>query len=158
MTTLHDFTMRTLDGRELSLSDFRGKTVLVVNVASRCGYTPQYKGLQALWEAHRDRGLVVLGVPANDFGAQEPGSDAEIQTFCEKNYGVTFPVLSKITVKGANKHPLYQWLTSAAPAGEVAWNFEKFLVDGQGNVVARFPSRVAPDSQELHNALASHLA
>ena len=117
MTTLHDFTMRTLDGRELSLSDFRGKTVLVVNVASRCGYTPQYKGLQALWEAHRDRGLVVLGVPANDFGAQEPGSDAEIQTFCEKNYGVTFPVLSKITVKGANKHPLYQWLTSAAPAG-----------------------------------------
>jgi glutathione peroxidase len=150
--------MRTLDGRELSLAEFRGKTVLVVNVASRCGYTPQYKGLQALYAAKRDQGLVVLGVPANDFGAQEPGTDGEIQSFCETNYGVSFPMLSKITVKGASKHPLYQWLTSAAPAGEVSWNFEKFLIDGTGNVVGRFASRVAPDSKELSDALALHLS
>ncbi len=158
MTTLHDFTMRSIDGRETNLGDFKGKAVLVVNVASRCGFTPQYTGLQALYDAWHDRGLVVLGVPANDFGAQEPGTDREIKGFCETTYGVTFPMLSKITVKGAAKHPLYQWLTtSAEPSGEVGWNFEKFLVDREGRVVGRFSSRVAPESKEMCDAVARAL-
>lgn len=156
MTTLHDFKLRTIEGAELSLADLKGKAVLVVNVASKCGYTPQYKGLQALYEEMKGHGVVVLGVPANDFGAQEPAPDPEIKGFCESRYGVTFPMLSKITVKGEGKHPLYQWLTSAAtPSGEVAWNFEKFLVDGAGHVVGRFPSRVAPESKELRDAIAA---
>ncbi len=153
MTTLHDFKLRALDGSDLDLSTLRGKAVLVVNVASRCGYTPQYKGLQGLYEEFASRGLVVLGVPANDFGAQEPGSDDEIKTFCETRYAVTFPMLSKITVKGAGKHPLYQWLTTAVPGGEVTWNFEKFLVDGRGEVARRFAPGVAPDAKELRDAI-----
>lgn len=158
MTTLWDFTVRSIDGKEMSLGDLRGKVVLLVNVASQCGYTPQYKGLQALYDEHKDRGLVVVGVPSNDFGAQEPGSDAEIKGFCESKYNVTFPMLSKITVKGTDKHPLYQWLTTAAePSGEVGWNFEKFLVDREGGVVGRFPSRVAPDSTELRSVVANLL-
>lgn len=154
MTTLYDFTLKTLDGAERPLKDFAGKAVLVVNVASRCGYTPQYKGLQALYDEWHNRGLVVVGVPANEFGAQEPGDDAEIKSFCESRYAVTFPMSSKIVVKGAGKHPLYQWLTASAdPPGEVQWNFEKFLVDRQGNVVGRFRSGVAPESTELRSAI-----
>lgn len=153
MTTLHDFTLRAIDGRDLDLGTLRGKTVLVVNVASRCGLTPQYKGLQALYEEFGPKGLVVLGVPANDFGAQEPGTDAEIKGFCETRYAVTFPMLSKITVKGEAKHPLYAWLTAVAPAGEINWNFEKFLVGPDGAVAQRFAPTVAPDAKELRDAI-----
>lgn len=153
MTTLHDFTLRAIDGRDLDLGTLRGKTVLVVNVASRCGLTPQYKGLQALYEEFGPKGLVVLGVPANDFGAQEPGTDAEIKGFCETRYAVTFPMLSKITVKGEAKHLLYAWLTAVAPAGEINWNFEKFLVGPDGAVAQRFAPTVAPDAKELRDAI-----
>lgn len=155
MTTLHDFKLRALDGSDLDLATLRGKAVLVVNVASRCGYTPQYKGLQGLYEEFASRGLVVLGVPANDFGAQEPGTDDEIKSFCETRYAVTFPMLSKLTVKGAGKHPLYQWLTTAAQGGEVTWNFEKFLVDGRGDVARRFAPGVAPEAKELRDAISA---
>ncbi len=153
MTTLHDFTLRAIDGRDLDLGTLRGKAVLVVNVASRCGLTPQYKGLQGLYEEFGPRGLVVLGVPANDFGAQEPGTDDEIKGFCETRYAVTFPMLSKITVKGAAKHPLYAWLTSVAPAGEINWNFEKFLIGRDGAVAQRFAPTVAPEASELRDAI-----
>ena len=153
MTTLHDFTLRAIDGRDLDLGTLRGKTVLVVNVASRCGLTPQYKGLQGLYEEFGPKGLVVLGVPANDFGAQEPGTDEEIKGFCETRYAVTFPMLSKITVKGEAKHPLYAWLTSVAPAGEINWNFEKFLVGPDGAVAQRFAPTVAPGAKELRDAI-----
>lgn len=154
MTTLHDFTLKAIDGSELPLATYRGKAVLVVNVASRCGFTPQYKGLQSLYEARMGDGLVVLGVPANEFGQQEPGTDAEIQSFCETKYHVTFPMASKVVVKGAGQHALYGWLTSAGqPAGDVAWNFEKFLVDRAGHVVGRFSSRVTPESAELRAAI-----
>ncbi len=155
MTTLADFKVRRIDGTEWDLTDLRGRVVLLVNVASQCGYTPQYKGLQALYEEWRAKGVEVVGVPSNDFGAQEPGTDEEIRGFCESRYHVTFPMLSKVVVKGPSKHPLYAWLTaSAQPPGEVGWNFEKFLVDRDGQVVGRFPSRVAPESSELRNALA----
>ena len=158
MTTLYDFTMNTLDGAPLPLRAFEGKVVLVVNVASRCGYTPQYRGLQALHESLHAKGLVVLGVPANEFGAQEPGSDAEIKAFCETNYGITFPMTSKVVVKGAGQHALYAWLTASAPVrGDVGWNFEKFLVGRDGQIVGRFRSNVAPESRELRDAIASAL-
>lgn len=159
MTTLHDFKLTDINGVDHSLSDLRGQVVLVVNVASRCGYTPQYKGLQALHQEMEARGLTVLGVPANEFGAQEPGSNAEIKTFCETNYNVTFPMAAKVVVKGAGQHPLYQWLTSAAtPAGDVKWNFEKFLIGRDGNVVGRYGSNVSPESQELRSAINAALA
>lgn len=157
MTTLYDFTMKALDGAQLPLRAFEGKAVLVVNVASRCGYTPQYRGLQALSEELKGAGLVVLGVPANEFGAQEPGSDAEIQSFCETNYGVSFPMTAKVVVKGAGQHPLYAWLTSSDAAGDVQWNFEKFLVGRDGRVAGRFRSKVAPESRELRDAIAAAL-
>lgn len=154
MTTLYDFTMKGLDGTQLPLRAFEGKVVLVVNVASRCGYTPQYRGLQALSEELKGAGLSVLGVPANEFGAQEPGSDAEIKGFCEASYGVTFPMTSKVVVKGEGQHPLYAWLTSSAETtGDVKWNFEKFLVGRDGRVVGRFRSNVAPESRELRDAI-----
>lgn len=158
MTTLHDFKLDTIDGSGRDLSDLRGKAVLVVNVASRCGYTPQYAGLQKLHEEFAPLGFTVLGVPANEFGAQEPGSNEEIKSFCESRYHVTFPMMAKTVVKGAGQSPLYQWLTAAAtPAGDVKWNFEKFLVDGRGEVVARFGSGVAPESEELRAAIRSAL-
>jgi glutathione peroxidase len=158
MTTLHDFKLPAIDGAETDLATLRGKTVLVVNVASRCGYTPQYAGLQKLQSELAPQGFTVLGVPANEFGAQEPGTNDEIQSFCETSYGVTFPMLGKTVVKGAGQHPLYAWLTSAAaPAGDVKWNFEKFLVNGRGEVVGRFGSGVAPESPELRSAIAAAL-
>ncbi len=158
MTTLHDFKLDAINGGTSDLADLRGKTVLVVNVASRCGYTPQYKGLQKLQEELGPRGFTVLGVPANEFGAQEPGTNAEIQSFCDTNYHVTFPMLAKTVVKGAGQHPLYQWLTTAAtPGGEVKWNFEKFLINGRGEIVGRFGSGVAPESAELRAAIQASL-
>jgi glutathione peroxidase len=151
--------MMSIDGKPVDLAAYRGKVVLVVNVASRCGYTRQYAGLQKLYDSQKDKGFVILGFPANDFGAQEPGSDAEIAEFCSTTYGVTFPMFAKITVKGSAKAPLYEALTAAGePKGEVAWNFEKFLVGRDGTVVGRFKSGVAPDSAELVKAIEAELA
>ena len=157
MTTLHDFKQKTLDGKDKSLADFKGKAVLVVNVASKCGLTPQYTGLQKLHEKYSARGFEVLGFPCNQFAGQEPGSAQEIAEFCERNYGVTFPMFAKIDVNGANRAPLYAWLTAQETQpdgpGDVMWNFGKFLVDKQGKVIARFNPRVAPDAAELTSAL-----
>jgi glutathione peroxidase len=151
--------IKGIDGKAVDLAAYKGKVVLVVNVASRCGYTGQYAGLQKLYDAHKDQGLVILGFPANDFGAQEPGSDAEIAQFCSTKYGVTFPMFSKITVKGAGKAPLYKALTEAAdPKGEVSWNFEKFLIGKDGTVIGRFKSGVAPDDAKLAKAIEAALA
>jgi glutathione peroxidase len=146
-----DYSMKRLDGSEQSLGDYRGKVLLLVNVASRCGFTPQYRGLQDLYTRYQSQGFEVLGFPANNFGAQEPGTDEQIRQFCDQNYGVTFPMFSKISVKGADIHPLYTELTSLPPpiGGAVQWNFQKYLVDRQGNVVARFDSEVEPDDPSL---------
>jgi len=153
MSTLHDFEMKTIDGKTQKLADYRGKAVLVVNVASKCGLTPQYEGLEKLHEKYAARGFAVLGFPCNQFGAQEPGSEAEIQQFCTTNFGVKFPMFSKIDVNGAGRAALYAWLTSEATApdgpGDVKWNFAKFVLDKQGRVVARFNPMVAPDAPEL---------
>ncbi|MBK9263328.1 MAG: glutathione peroxidase [Polyangiaceae bacterium] len=151
--SLYDFTMKDIWGADKSLADYRGKVVLVVNVASQCGFTPQYEGLEKLYEKYSDKGLVVAGFPANDYGAQEPGTDSEIATFCTSKYGVKFPMFSKITVKGSGKHALYAFLTQAEPAGEVKWNFEKFLVGKDGQVITRFPSSVAPEDEKLVQAI-----
>lgn len=145
------FKVKDIEGKEVDLGTFKGKVVLIVNVASKCGYTRQYAGLQKLYEQKKDQGLVILGFPANDFGSQEPGTDLEIKEFCTANYKVTFPLFSKISVKGETSHPLYKKL-SAQPApvgGEPKWNFTKFLVDRAGNAVARYDSNVKPDSAEF---------
>lgn len=152
---IHEFSMKTIDGKDQALSTYKGKVTLVVNVASACGYTPQYAGLESLYKKYKDQGLVVLGFPANDFGAQEPGSDAEIKTFCERKYGVTFPMFSKISVKGAGKAPLYQFLSQSA--GDVSWNFGKYLVGKDGKVIKRFDSGVGPESPELTKAIEAAL-
>jgi glutathione peroxidase len=148
MTDLHEFSATTLDGAERSLADYRGQLVLIVNVASRCGFTPQYAGLEALYREFRERGLVVLGFPCDQFGHQEPGDADEIRTFCSTNYDVTFPMFAKIEVNGANAHPLYRFLKSAAPgvlgSEAIKWNFTKFLVDREGNVVRRYAPTDAP--------------
>ncbi len=149
---LYTFTLPSIDGESIPLSTYKGKVILVVNVASRCGYTPQYSALESLFEKYKDKGFVILGFPANNFGAQEPGTNAEIKTFCSSKYNVTFPMFSKISVKGDDKAPLYQFLTekaNPAVAGEIKWNFTKFLVDRKGHVVARFESAVTPDSPEV---------
>jgi len=155
--TVHDFKAKTIDGKEQSLSDHSGKVLLVVNVASQCGLTPHYKGLQELYESFRDRGLVVLGFPCNQFGSQEPGTEAEIKTFCETRYGVDFPMFAKIEVNGPNRHPLYEFLTkqSTQPdgAGDIQWNFAKFRIDREGNVKARFAPPTAPVSEEIVGAI-----
>lgn len=159
MTTFHDFTLRTIEGKELSLREFAGKVTLVVNVASECGYTPQYAGLEALYKELSGKGFTIAGFPSNDYGAQEPGADSEILSFCQVRYGVSFPLFSKITTKGDSKHPLYAWLTSsAAPAGEVRWNFEKFLIGKDGAILGRFASGVAPSAAELRAAIDAALA
>ena len=149
--SLHDFSVATLDGQTQSLSAYEGKVALVVNTASECGYTPQYAGLETLWKEYQAKGLVVLGFPSNDFGAQEPGSEAEIATFCKKNYGVTFPMFSKVKTKGAGQAPVYKFLTSKH--GEPRWNFHKYLVGKDGQVLAAFPSSVAPDDKKLRAAI-----
>jgi len=161
MTTLYDFSAKGIDGTEQSLRDYAGKVALVVNVASQCGLTPQYGGLEELFTHFKDRGLVVLGFPCNQFGGQEPGSEGEIKTFCETRYGVTFPLFGKIDVNGPDRHPLYGFLTGAATApdgpGDIRWNFAKFLIDRQGKVVARFPPTTAPASEEIVAALEQQL-
>jgi len=141
------FTMNSIDGEPVDLEQYRGRVVVMVNVASRCGLTPQYEGLEALYREKRDEGLVVLGFPANDFMGQEPGTNLEIRQFCEANYDVTFPMFAKISVKGDEKHPLYAKLTGQPEpvGGPVKWNFQKYLVDRSGNVVAMFSPRIGPD-------------
>ena len=147
---VHAFTLKTLDGKDKSLADFKGKTLLLVNVASKCGFTGQYKGLEELYRKYKDKGLVVLGFPANNFMGQEPGTDQEIQKFCSLKYDVTFPLFSKISVKGKDIHPLYAYLTAkSGHDGDIGWNFNKFLVDKDGNVRARYGSRTEPSSKEL---------
>jgi glutathione peroxidase len=151
--------VKKIDGSAVDLSKYRGKVVLVVNVASRCGYTPQYAGLQKLHDTYKDKGLVVLGFPANEFGGQEPGSDAEIAGFCSSKYGVTFDMFSKIVVKGPGIAPLYKTLTeSADPKGDIGWNFEKFLIGRDGKIVGRYKSGVAPDDAKLKAAIEAALA
>lgn len=148
-----NFTLKGIDGKDVDLSQYKGKVVLLVNVASECGYTPQYKGLQELQDKFAKDGLVVIGVPSNEFGQQEPGSNAEILKFCQTNYKVTFPLLAKVVVKGDGQAPLYRYLTSKESnpkfAGDVGWNFEKFLIGRDGKVVGRFKSGVEPTSDEL---------
>jgi glutathione peroxidase len=155
--SIYDIEAETIDGKTISLDQFRGKSLLIVNTASRCGFTKQYEGLQKLFETYEDRGLIVLGFPSNDFMKQEPGSDEEIASFCKLNYGVTFPMFSKIKVKGAGQHPLYSYLTSKETnpkhAGKVSWNFNKFLISPAGRVTARFGSRTEPVDKKLTAAL-----
>ena len=153
MKSIHDFAVKDIDGREVPLADYRGQVLLVVNVASKCGFTRQYAGLEKLYQAHKDRGLAVLGFPANDFLGQEPGTEAEIKSFCSLTYGVTFPMFSKISVKGKAIHPLYAFLTSMETnpdfAGAITWNFNKFLVGRDGKILGRYGSRTEPDDPAL---------
>ena len=154
MGNSHDHVFERIDGGSLPLADFDGKVVLVVNTASECGFTPQYSGLQKLWKQYRDRGLVVLGVPSNDFGAQEPGDEDAIAAFCTETYAVDFPMTGKVGVLGANAHPFYRWI--ADTLGEDAaprWNFHKYLVDGSGDLVAMWPSKVEPLATEVVEAV-----
>lgn len=155
-TRVSDIAVKDIDGKDTALKAYAGKVLLIVNVASECGYTPQYAGLQALHEKMSSRGFAVLGFPCNDFGGQEPGSEAAIKTFCTENYKVTFPMFSKVSIKGEAKHPLYAALQSAV-GGEVGWNFEKFLISKDGTVLKRFSSEVAPDSPELLQAIEAAL-
>src|ERR1700681_353064 len=160
--TVYDFTLNSIEGQATPLASFKGKLVLLVNVASRCGFTPQYAGLEALYEKYKDRGFVIVGIPANNFGAQEPGSNQEIKTFCSSKYNVTFPMMAKVSVKGDDKTPLYQYLTDKAASpktgGEIQWNFTKFLVGPDGQIVARFEPKVTPDSPEVTSAIEKALA
>jgi glutathione peroxidase len=148
---IYGFTVKTMDGADLSLADYRGKVILIVNVASKCGFTPQYKGLQELYDKYRDKGFVVLGFPCNQFGGQEPGTGEEIKKFCSINFGVTFPMFDKIDVNGENAHPLYKFLTAAQGGlitDAIKWNFTKFLVDRKGTVVKRYPPQTSPEKME----------
>jgi glutathione peroxidase len=160
-SSVHEFTLNALDGKPLPLANFKGKVMLVVNVASQCGFTYQYEALQALYQKYKDQGLVIAGFPANNFGGQEPGTNEEIGAFCKSKYGVTFPMFSKISVKGGDKAPLYQFLTDAKAnpktGGEIQWNFTKFLVDRNGKVIQRFEPAVEPLSPELESAVAAAL-
>jgi glutathione peroxidase len=159
MTTAYDFSFKTIDGAALPFSTFKGNAVLVVNVASQCGLTPQYAGLEALWKDKKDKGLVVLGVPANNFGGQEPGTEGEIKTFCETRFGVDFPMTAKEDVIGADAHPLYKWL--ASELGEDAapkWNFHKYLIARDGTVAGVFGPRTPPDDAEMNAAIDKALA
>lgn len=158
-TAVNDISVKTITGEPKQLGDYTGQVLLIVNVASFCGYTPQYKGLEQLNQKYQSAGLRVLGFPCNDFGAQEPGSNEEIVQFCDRNYGVSFELFDKVHAKGPQQHPLYDRLTHAIePQGDVSWNFEKFLVDKQGNIVARFKSSVSPESPELVSAIERELA
>ena len=157
---LYSFTLNSIEGKPAPLADYKGKVALLVNVASQCGYTPQYAPLESVYEKYKDQGFVILGFPANNFGAQEPGSNEEIKTFCNRKYNVTFPMYAKISVKGADQAPLYSYLTTQTPpgiSGEIKWNFTKFLVDKNGNVVKRFEPAVTPDSKEVVSAIEAEL-
>jgi glutathione peroxidase len=154
---ISELAVETAEGQSKSLSDYSGKVLLIVNVASYCGYTSQYAGLQKLYDKYRSQGLVVLGFPCNDYGAQEPDSNEKIQQFCSTRFGVTFPMFDKVHARGAEQHPLYAKLTQVEPKGDVSWNFEKFLVNKNGEVVNRFKSAVGPDSPELVTAIEHEL-
>jgi glutathione peroxidase len=156
---LYSFTMKTIDEKDKKLSDYNGKVLMIVNVASKCGHTPQYKGLESIYEKYKDRGFMVLGFPANNFLWQEPGSDKEIKEFCTLNYGVTFDMFSKISVKGKEQNPLYRYLTQESPVpGAVSWNFQKYLVDRKGNVVAKFDPGTEPTDKKVIDEIEKLLA
>jgi glutathione peroxidase len=161
MTTVYDFEAETIDGRKLSLAEHRGQVLLIVNTASACGFTPQFGGLEALWKTYGAQGLTVLGFPSNEFGGQDPGSNDEIASFCQKNYGVSFPMMAKIEVNGARAHPLYQWLTKEAKGilgtQAIKWNFTKFLVGRDGTVLGRYAPTDKPESlkKDIEAALAA---
>ena len=160
--TIHDFELKNIDGKAQKLSAYKGKVLLVVNVASKCGLTPQYKGLEALYEEKQDAGFVVLGFPCNQFGGQEPGTAEEIETFCSTTYGVTFPMFEKIDVNGPDRHPIYDELTKVADAtgtdGDIRWNFEKFLIGPDGTVQARFAPQVEPEADAITAAIEATLS
>jgi len=159
--SVYDYTLKSIDGVATPLSSFKGKVVLVVNVASRCGYTPQYAGLESLYEQNKEQGFVIVGIPANNFMSQEPGTNAEIKTFCKSKYDVKFPIMSKVSVAGADKTPLYQYLTSKQQnpktGGEIQWNFTKFLVGRDGEIIARFEPAVTPGDPALTSAVKAAL-
>jgi glutathione peroxidase len=147
---LYSFSMKTIDGKDKPLSEYKGKVLLIVNVASKCGHTPQYKGLQSIYEKYKDRGFIILGFPANNFLRQEPGTNEDIKKFCTLNYGVTFDMFSKISVKGSDQDSLYQYLTKESPVpGAVTWNFQKYLVDRKGNIVEKFAPGTGPEEKEV---------
>src|SRR5580692_1790685 len=160
--SVYDFTLNSIDGQPAPLASYKGKIVLLVNVASRCGFTPQYSALEAVYEKYRERGFVIVGIPANNFAGQEPGSNQEIKTFCTTKYHISFPMMSKVSVKGADKDPLYQFLTdkSANPqtGGDIQWNFTKFLIGPDGRVITRFEPDVTPDSPQVTAAIEKALA
>lgn len=151
--SVHEFTVKTIDGKDVSLSQYKGKALVIVNTASACGYTPQYKGLEELYQEYKGKGLEILAFPSNDFGGQEPGSNEEIKKFCELKYKTTFPLFGKVSTKGEAAHPLYKYLTSQSEGGEVKWNFNKFLVTPEGKVVAHLQSKVTPTSDEMKKQL-----
>jgi glutathione peroxidase len=159
---VYDFTLNSIDGRPTALSNFKGKVMLLVNVASRCGFTPQYAGLESLYEKYKDRGFVIVGIPANNFGGQEPGTNQEIKSFCTAKYHVSFPMMAKVSVKGSDITPLYAFLTDKnlhpETGGDIGWNFTKFLVGPDGKVIARFDSKVEPESPEVTSAVEKSLA
>jgi glutathione peroxidase len=157
--SIYDFTMTDIDGKETPLKKFEGKVVMIVNTASRCGLTPQYEGLEKIFDEYKEKGFVVLGFPANDFMGQEPGTNEEIKEFCTSRFNVSFPMFSKISVKGEGAHPLYQWLlTQTDNKKDIEWNFAKFLVGRDGQVRARFSSRTAPDAKEIREAIEKELS
>ncbi|MBC7901719.1 MAG: glutathione peroxidase [Saprospiraceae bacterium] len=160
--SFYDFKVKDIDGKDVKLKKYKGSVLLVVNTASKCGYTPQYEGLQATFDKFKDQGLVVLGFPANNFGGQEPGTAAEIKEFCESKYKVTFPIFAKISVKGEDQDPLYTFLTSKETnpefAGDITWNFNKFLIDRKGKIVARFTSKDTPTNETVTAAIEKYLA
>jgi glutathione peroxidase len=155
--SVYDFTLNSIDGAPAPLAAYKGKVLLLVNVASKCGFTPQYTQLEAVYEKYKDRGLVIAGFPANNFGAQEPGSNEEIKTFCTRKYSVTFPMYSKISVKGSDIAPLYEYLTKST-GGDIKWNFTKFLIGKDGTIIARFESPVKPDDPKVTAAIETALA
>jgi glutathione peroxidase len=159
--TVFDFKMKDIDGKDVKLKKYKGNVLLVVNTASKCGYTPQYEGLQASFDKYKDKGFYVLGFPANNFGGQEPGTEKEIKEFCESKYKVTFPMFAKISVKGTDQDPLYAYLTNKETnpefGGDITWNFNKFLIDRKGKIVARFTSKDKPDGEAVTQAIEKYL-
>ena len=160
--SFYEFQMKDIDGKDVKLKKYKGNVLLVVNTASKCGYTPQYEGLQAIYSKYHEKGFEILGFPANNFGGQEPGSEAEIKEFCTLKYKVTFPMFAKISVKGDDQHPLYTYLTSKETdpefAGDITWNFNKFLIDRNGKILARFSSKDTPESETVTSAIEAALA
>jgi len=159
---MYEFTMKNIDGSDVNLGAYKGKVAMIVNVASKCGLTPQYEGLEALYEKYKDKGFVILGFPANNFLGQEPGTEKEIKEFCTLKYNVTFPMFAKISVKGSDQHPLYTFLTNrqSNPGfdGDITWNFEKFLADKNGKIISRFSPKTVPDDPEIVKTIETELA